>query len=387
MSGALPPHGVTTHEWSIPGHWDPGPHEYYAAAPPSIADAAIELSPTLQAASREALLDVSLMDRGPQRSVPAAVAFMIQAEALGSAMLDGRETSAAGLAKAEAGQPASSDSRAVTRAAGALAAHLDNARRAISLGAISAAHTRPKRMASGAVSAHPYRSTQIWTGGTDLWPKGADYVPPHPSRITQYVDDLMAFAARDDIDPLAQAAIAHAQVLSVQPFATDNARVARSLVNGILRRRSVTSHFVVPVSASLTSQNLRLKSAWAHYQDGRYEAMVSLVVAHVSRAATVSPAHLDRFVELPQLWQLRVRPRAGSASHKILPLLLANPVVNASEVMRLTGASQAAGYEAVARLADAGVLTRISPTRRETMWAALDVFEAAFDLVKELRRA
>ncbi|MCU1401003.1 MAG: uncharacterized protein JWN62_4112 [Acidimicrobiales bacterium] len=51
------------------------------------------------------------------------------------------------------------------------------------------------------------------------------------------IDDLVAFVNRDDIDPIAQAAISHAQFELIHPFGDGNGRVGRILIAWILTRR------------------------------------------------------------------------------------------------------------------------------------------------------
>lgn len=53
------------------------------------------------------------------------------------------------------------------------------------------------------------RTEQGWIGGTS--PLDAHLVTPPPEEVPTLVDDLVAYANRDDIDPVSQAAIAHAQ--------------------------------------------------------------------------------------------------------------------------------------------------------------------------------
>ncbi len=53
--------------------------------------------------------------------------------------------------------------------------------------------------------------------------------------------------------------------------------------------------------------------------------------------------------------------------------------------MRLTGASQARAYAAIDRLEAAGVLRRITESRRDMAWAAGDVLDDADLMVDRLR--
>ncbi len=49
------------------------------------------------------------------------------------------------------------------------------------------------------------------------------------------LDDLIAFSNRDDVEPVTQVAIAHAQFESIHPFTDGNGRIGRALIGAILR--------------------------------------------------------------------------------------------------------------------------------------------------------
>ncbi len=80
-----------------------------------------------------------------------------------------------------------------------------------------------------------YRDTLGWIGGTD--PRTAVHVAAPPERIAPLKADLFAFVARDDLDPVTQAAVAHAQFETIHPFADGNGRLGRVLIGWILTRR------------------------------------------------------------------------------------------------------------------------------------------------------
>src|SRR5262245_29241739 len=71
------------------------------------------------------------------------------------------------------------------------------------------------------------RTEQRWIGRTA--PPHAHLVPPPPDKVPRFVDDLVEFVNRDDVDAVSQAAIAHAQFEIVHPFADGNGRVGRVL--------------------------------------------------------------------------------------------------------------------------------------------------------------
>ena len=71
------------------------------------------------------------------------------------------------------------------------------------------------------------RDEQGWIGGTN--PFDAHLVTPPADRLGALLDDLLAWVNRDDVDPIAQAAIAHAQFEIIHPFADGNGRIGRVL--------------------------------------------------------------------------------------------------------------------------------------------------------------
>jgi Fic family protein len=50
------------------------------------------------------------------------------------------------------------------------------------------------------------------------------------------MDDLVRYANREDIDPITQAAVAHAQFETIHPYADGNGRIGRVLVGWLLAR-------------------------------------------------------------------------------------------------------------------------------------------------------
>ncbi len=310
-------------------------------------------------------------------------ALMMRVETLASCLIDGQKAEVADLAKSEAGLPSTRAARAAHRGVDAFAAHVGAASRALGLGALAAAHTAPN-LAPGARRAGRYRTSQTWLGGSDLWPMGADYVPPRAERVPALMDDLVDFCARTDLDPVAQAAIAHAQFLSIQPFPEDNGRAARALINGVWRRRGLTNGISVPVSASIAGDRRRAESVWRAFREGDADPIVSFVARHTLRALKEAAVSADRVALMPRSWMDRARPRRGSTSRALIDVLIAHPIVSAARVQSLTGASQASSYEAIVRLASAGVLRRLTIARRDTVWVAGDVIDEADSLLKRL---
>lgn len=72
------------------------------------------------------------------------------------------------------------------------------------------------------------RDEQGWIGGTS--PLDAALVTSPPDRLPGLLEDLVGYSNRSDLDPVAQAAIVHAQFEIIHPFAVIGARQARRIL-------------------------------------------------------------------------------------------------------------------------------------------------------------
>jgi Fic family protein len=58
------------------------------------------------------------------------------------------------------------------------------------------------------------------------------------------LEDLCGFVNHDNVAPVAQAAIAHAQFETIHPFADGNGRAGRALIYTVLRRRGEVPNYI-----------------------------------------------------------------------------------------------------------------------------------------------
>jgi cell filamentation protein, protein adenylyltransferase len=70
----------------------------------------------------------------------------------------------------------------------------------------------------------------------------AQFVPPDPNRLMEFLDNWEKYYHSDELDPLAQLAIVHAQFEIIHPFVDGNGRLGRILIplflfeKGLLKR-------------------------------------------------------------------------------------------------------------------------------------------------------
>jgi hypothetical protein len=91
------------------------------------------------------------------------------------------------------------------------------------------------------------RERGAWFGGS-----GADaplQLAPTPETLPSLLEDLCEFIDWSAPDPLAQAALAHAQLLAIHPFADGNRRLARVVSAAIAVRGGIPAEALFPVFA------------------------------------------------------------------------------------------------------------------------------------------
>jgi Fic family protein len=200
-----------------------------------------------------------------------------------------------------------------------------------------------------------FRDEQGWVGG--LTPLDAAYVPPPPQQLPDLMEDLVVYANRFDIDPVVQAAVAHAQFETVHPYGDGNGRIGRVLVGWILARRTAVS-VPPPVSMVMARDRGGYLSGLTLYRTGDVDAWVAWFAEAVEQSATAAVAMLDAVEELlVGPWDEALSGlRADATARKLVTVLPELPAVSAPVVARRLGVSAVAARGAIAALVERGVL-------------------------------
>lgn len=220
------------------------------------------------------------------------------------------------------------------------------------------------------------RTAQNWIGGSDHSPRNADFVPPPPQYVPELMNDLIAFASRDDLSAIVQAAVAHAQFETIHPFADGNGRTGRCLIHVILRRRGVATRVVPPVSVVLAANPDRYVSGLNSYRNDDLDSWVVAFSEAMAIAARRGRGLAREIVELREGWLDRAgSPRKGSSARRVIEGLVAHPLVSVGSVSDVLGVSEEAARVALNQLAEHGVVTQVTVGRRNRAWAAEEVFD------------
>lgn len=204
------------------------------------------------------------------------------------------------------------------------------------------------------------RSEQGWIGGTS--PLDAQLVTPPPSALSDLLDDLLAYVNRVDVDPIAQAAISHAQFEIIHPFADGNGRVGRVLVAWVLTRR-LNLLVPPPVSVAIAADVAGYASGLVLFRLGDHRRWVTWfadAVASGGRAQRTLIAHVE---QIKQQWRDHLfagarQPRSDSAVFAALDLLPRQLVLTSPVLADELGITRKAAMATLHRLVEAGILEK-----------------------------
>ncbi len=328
--------------------------------------------------------------------------ILLRAESVASSRIEGMEIGARRLLHAEAGRAMREPSRDVTaiEVLGNIDAMLHGLQciapgDEITVELLLEIHRR--LLAGTRLEGHggSFRTVQNWIGGSDFNPCSADFVPPPPELVEGLMGDLIAFCNGEDLPPVAQAAVAHAQFETIHPFIDGNGRTGRAMVHLVLRRRGLAARVLPPVSlvlATLARDYVGGLTATRYVgppDSEQARAGINRWIATFAAACTRSVADANDFerhaADLEAQWRERLgRVRANSAADLLLRRLAGAPVLTVESAALLIERTYNPANEAIKRLVDAGILQEITIGRRNRAYEAPEIIDAFTDLERQL---
>ena len=353
---------------------------YHPAVPADIADLVLDLSPSVIADAEHASNEIARFDAELGGEIAPFAAVLLRSESAASSQIENLTASARAIAEAEL--PGGRGKRnaemvvantAAMQAAVALSDKVD-------ANAILAMHralmVNEPRHTPGAFRAEP-----VWIGGGST-PVGATFVGPRHALIPGAIDDLIAFAQRNDVPALPQVAVAHAQFETIHPFTDGNGRTGRALVQAMLRNKGLTRKVTVPVSAGLLADTDAYFAALTSYRAGA----AAPIVDRFSQATVLAIANGRQLVadirDIRENWNSVIRARSDSAVWKVADLLTRRPVVNAALLAQELGIESTNAHRYLNPLAEAGILVETNSGPRSRVWRSAEVL-AALDAFAE----
>ncbi|MDQ0374886.1 Fic family protein [Cellulomonas humilata] len=233
------------------------------------------------------------------------------------------------------------------------------------------------------------RTEPVWIGGRT--PLEAHYNAPPHDQVPRLLDDVDAYLSSRRHRPVLAAALAHAQLETIHPFADGNGRAGRVLIGTVLARYGVAPQITLPVSTALFRDRERYYTALDTYRQGDQGLAIVRVIAEAVTAAAADALRLSGRVTQWQQRQtealdayLRDRSSTGrvrrGVAHRVVTDLPTHPVLDAATTAGRYEVTAVAARNALDALAAAGVLR---PDRKADRTRTVYVATELLDLVAE----
>ena len=330
--------------------------EFKSAVTPRIAEQTPQLSPQLHTLVQDCTRTITRFDEqhATLGGVPFA-AVLLRGESASSSQIENLTVSARRLSLAVVGASSSAvghNAELVARNVRAMHAALEAAE---SLTIESIMHMHHELTAGTLEDAGKFRQQWVWVGGQS--PVTADYVAPHWKLVPAAMNDLVEFMARRDLDPLVQAAIAHAQFETIHPFTDGNGRTGRALISALLMARGVTEHVVLPISSGLLHDVADYIAALTAYRAGDVEPIIRCFI-QASNAAVENARILAEELSGLRDKILGTARRTTSALKAVADFCCTEPAFTVQMVEQNTSVASATIYRIITTLEKAGVIRR-----------------------------
>lgn len=349
---------------------------YEASVPACIKDLTPELPRSLLERVADLAGDLARFDTLQEHRGFNLPALLLRSESAASSQIENLTSSVRNVALAELARDAPHNAQLIAGNVAAMRTALSQPGRT-SVDSILEMH-RALINRGGHTFGGQLREEQVWVGGAPYSPHGALYVLPCAGRVRPLLDDLVAFVGRDDVQPLAKAAVAHAQFETIHPFVDGNGRTGRALLHKMLRDDGVLRWATLPVSAGLLHDIDGYMRSIAAYQEGDPVPVVECVVDALELSLVLGDKVASRLDEVIEAWRGALTERAGSSIHGLPGVLVEQPVVNVAYLSRALHVSERSARSVVERACEYGMLRPMGNRRRGVFYQAdelIDILE------------
>jgi len=206
-----------------------------------------------------------------------------------------------------------------------------------------------------------FRKDQNWIGskGCDL--ESATFVPPSPLQLLDHLQAWETYLRGDDVDPLIQAAIVHAQFEMIHPFKDGNGRIGRLLIPLYLYQKKALGTPMFYLSEYLDEHYeeyyARLQ---AISQQRDWAGWIAFFLTAVTEQASKNLLKVRKTFDLYEEMKTKIAEVTHSQfSIHLLDAIFDRPVFQASHVVKQTGLSKQTVTSLLRVLKDCSILATV----------------------------
>ncbi len=206
-----------------------------------------------------------------------------------------------------------------------------------------------------------FRKDQNWIGAPGCTIEQATFVPPNPLQLLDHLQAWERYLGSDDIDPIVQTAIVHAQFELLHPFKDGNGRIGRLLIPLFLYGKGRLTSPIFYLSAYLESHRdeyyARLR---AISQDDDWTGWCAFFLRAVIAQAQQNGSTLREIMDLHEAAKRQIRDITHSPhSLQLIDALFDRPIFTAADIARRAGVPKPTIHKLIKSLLGEGVLTTV----------------------------
>ncbi len=204
-----------------------------------------------------------------------------------------------------------------------------------------------------------FRAEQNWIGPDGCTLETAKYVPPEPHLLPESLRAFEQYMAEEDIDPLIQCAVVHAQFEILHPFNDGNGRIGRLLIPLFLFQKRALASPMFYLSEYLEAHRERYYQGLRNISnDGDWTGWIEFFLEAIRLQALENTGRVKGILSLYDAMKTRVAEITHSQhSPAILDAIFDRPIFQSTDFPTRTGIPGATAKTALRKLREAGVLT------------------------------
>lgn len=227
-----------------------------------------------------------------------------------------------------------------------------------------------------------FRTTQNWIGsfGTNIG--DARFVPPSPLVIQDYLENFEQYITYDEVDPLVQLAIIHAQFEIIHPFNDGNGRVGRMLIPLFLYQKGMIASPMFYISEYLEENRKRYVNELKYITDNKnWDNWVIFFLEAVMEQAKRNTQKTKAILTLYEDMKKKVQEITRSQfTIDIVDTLFNMPIFNTTDFIANSNIPKASAVRFLNLLANNNILEVLEKGRPKN--PTIHLFRALYDIVK-----
>lgn len=206
-----------------------------------------------------------------------------------------------------------------------------------------------------------FRIEQNWIGSSDSTLETAKFVPPEPLQLPIYLEAFEGYISTDDIDPLIQCAVVHAQFEILHPFKDGNGRIGRLLIPLFLFQKRTLASPMFYLSEFLEGNRERYyQRLRAIGSEGGWTAWVDFFLEAIEIQALANSDRVKGILDLYNEMKTRITEITHSQySLAILDAIFDRPIFQTADFITRSQIPKPTAATVLKKLKDAGILMPI----------------------------